>query len=128
PSNIGAKRRPNVPSRRRRRRAATGSVLPAGQENRYRPPQFGVHPGNRGSKSSRPLRMRCGPSPPREHCLFQIEISDRTNAMFLKPFGLKVILVGTIGLALLLIASLWDLYGNVVEQRHRHEVLADGKE
>jgi len=32
--------------------------------------------------------------------------------MFLKPFGLKVILVGTIGSALLLIASLWDLYGN----------------
>jgi hypothetical protein len=48
--------------------------------------------------------------------------------MFLKPFGLKVILVGTIGLALLLITSLWDLYGNVVEQWHRHEVLANGKE
>ena len=48
--------------------------------------------------------------------------------MFLKPFGLKVILVGTIGLALLLVASLSDLYGNVVEQWHRHEVLANGKE
>jgi hypothetical protein len=58
----------------------------------------------------------------------QIEISDRTNAMFLKPFGLEVILVGTIGLALLFIASLWDLYGNVVEQWHRQEVLANGKE
>jgi hypothetical protein len=49
-------------------------------------------------------------------------------AAFSTPFGLKVILVGTIGLVLLLIASLWDLYGNVVEQRHRHEVLANGKE
>lgn len=48
--------------------------------------------------------------------------------MFLKPFGVKVILVGTIGLTLLLIASLWDLYENVVEQWHRHEILANGKE
>lgn len=48
--------------------------------------------------------------------------------MFLKPFGLKVVLVGAIGLLALLITSLWHLYGNVVEQRHRHEVLANGKE
>ena len=48
--------------------------------------------------------------------------------MFLKPFGLKVIIVGTIGLALLLVESLSELYGNVVEQRQRHEVLANGKE
>jgi hypothetical protein len=57
-----------------------------------------------------------------------IEISERTNAMFLKPFGLKVILVGAIGLALLLVGSLSDLYENVVEQRQQHEVLANGKE
>ena len=48
--------------------------------------------------------------------------------MFLKPFGSKVILGGTIGLALLLIGSLWDLYGNIVEQWHRDGVLASGKE
>jgi hypothetical protein len=48
--------------------------------------------------------------------------------MFLKPFGLKVILAGTIGLGLLSTASLWDLYGNVVEQWRRHEVLSNGKE
>src|SRR5579863_8376558 len=48
--------------------------------------------------------------------------------MFLKPFGLKVILGGTIGLALLLIGSLWSLYGNIVEQWHRDAVLARGKE
>jgi hypothetical protein len=48
--------------------------------------------------------------------------------MFLKPAGLHVVLVGTIGLAFVLILNLWDLYGDVVEQRHRHEVLANGKE
>ena len=48
--------------------------------------------------------------------------------MFLKPFGWKVILIGANGLALLLILSLWHLYGHVIEQRHRHWVLADGKE
>jgi len=31
-------------------------------------------------------------------------------------------------LALLLIGSLWDLYGNIVEQWHRDGVLASGKE
>ena len=50
----------------------------------------------------------------------QLEISDRTNAMFLKPFVLKVVLIVSIGLALLLIISLWDLYENVFEQQHRH--------
>jgi hypothetical protein len=50
------------------------------------------------------------------------------NAMVLKPLGSKIILVGAIGLALLLIASLWDLYGNFVEQRHRHEALSNGKD
>ena len=48
--------------------------------------------------------------------------------MFLKPFGLKVVLIGSLGLALLLMGSLRDLYGNVVEQWHRREVLANGKE
>jgi len=48
--------------------------------------------------------------------------------MFLKPTGLKIIIVAAIGLALLLVTSLSDLYGNIVEQRHRHEVLANGKE
>jgi hypothetical protein len=48
--------------------------------------------------------------------------------MFLKPSGLQVILAGTIGLAFLLIVSLWDLYGNVVEQWRRHEVVANGRE
>jgi hypothetical protein len=49
-------------------------------------------------------------------------------AKFATPFGLQVILVCTIGLVLLLISSLWELYGSVVELRHRHEVLANGKE
>jgi hypothetical protein len=48
--------------------------------------------------------------------------------MFQKSAGSKIILVGAIGLAFLLIATLWDLYGNLVEQRHRHETLANGKE
>jgi hypothetical protein len=50
------------------------------------------------------------------------------NAMFLKTVGSKIILVGAIGLALLLIASLWDLYGNLAEQRHRREALINGKD
>ena len=48
--------------------------------------------------------------------------------MFLKPLGLKVVRIGAGGLGLLLIVSLWDLYGHVIERRHRHEVIAEGKE
>ena len=47
--------------------------------------------------------------------------------MFLKPFGLKFVLGGAGGLSLLLIVSLWDLYGHVIERRHRHEVIAEAK-
>ena len=48
--------------------------------------------------------------------------------MFLKPLGLKVVLIGAAGLGLLLIVSLWELYGHVIERRHRHAVIAEGKE
>ena len=48
--------------------------------------------------------------------------------MFLKPLGLKVVRIGAGGLGLLLIISLSNLYGHVIERRHRHEVIAEGKE